>query len=60
MGQWCNLHTQLKMGWAYTLGIGVYIRKGCKSWTLSVSKTKGVSHNPLARGVIQIDTPHRM
>ena len=23
--------TQLKMGWAYTLGVGVYIRKGCKS-----------------------------
>ena len=37
----------------YTLGVGVYIRKKCKSWNLGVSKTKGVSHNPLARGVIQ-------
>ena len=47
------LCTQLKMGWVYTLGAGVYIRKKCKSWNLSVSKPKGVSHNPLARGVIQ-------
>ena len=46
-------HTQLTMGWAYTLGVGVYIRKGCKLWNLSVSITKGVSHNHLAMGVIQ-------
>ena len=38
------LSTQLKMGCAYTLGVGVYIRKGCKSLNLSLSKTKGISH----------------
>ena len=28
---WQMWFTQLKMGCAYTLGVGVYIRKGCES-----------------------------